>query len=134
MENRTNRFFKKLLKSRMFWRYFLLFLLCSIVFDFFTAYVLAWKGITSGKWSTALLIFAGITVLLRVMGNLLKKPQNVWFKKWGRVGFFGTIVWTFYQYGFFQGMTFIALLILVTRLLQFLLKRLKVPSLLPGGF
>lgn len=104
-------------KKRWFWISVVILLIFSIIFDLVILNLWAIHTISSGKWDVRLLLVAGGLIISDAGGSIYKK-WNLLISPYTRLIFFLLIISAIIIHGFWNGIVFMSLVLLLSRLIR----------------
>jgi hypothetical protein len=115
----------KIIKSPYFWISVVLFLLLAVIADLFLLYIWTLPKLINGQWNLYLLEAGLFSALLMALPKKKKTELGKKLLALGRIILFVSFIWAFKEYGFFKDLTFLAMIIFVSRLASIILGKLN---------
>ncbi len=105
----------KFLRKKRFWIAIIILLIFSIIFDLIILNTWAVYSIASGKWDNRLLIGGGLLIVSDVISSIFRS-WKIKSKGYTRLGFFLLIISAIIIHGFWNGIVFMSLVLILSRL------------------
>jgi hypothetical protein len=106
-----------IIRKRWFWISVVVLLVFSIIFDLVILNLWAINSISSGTWDIRLLLVAGALILSDGVGSISKK-WKLQSSGYTRLIFFILIIYAISIHGFWNGLVFMSLILILSRLIR----------------
>ena len=104
-------------RKKWFWISVVVILIFSIIFDLVVLNLWAIHSISSGEWDIRLLLVAGALIISDGVGSVFKK-WKVQSSGYTRLIFFVLIIYAMSIHGFWDGLIFMSLILILSRLIR----------------
>jgi hypothetical protein len=107
----------KIFKKRWFWISVAILLIFSIIFDLVILNLWAINSISSGMWDIRLLLVAGALIFSDGVGSIFEK-WKLQSSGYTRLIFFVLVIYAVSIHGFWSGLVFMSLVLILSRLVR----------------